>query len=99
MFNYTISENILYGSPNAYNRELDQATSIANAREFIESQQIANAFDDSAESLYQEMLRNRDSTIKVLGEKEYDELLEVLDNMRKEESKKGRFMAVEGDID
>jgi len=52
LFNYTISENILYGNSTAYNKEINEATSIANASEFIESQQIANAFDDSAESLY-----------------------------------------------
>jgi len=45
------------------------------------------------------MLRNRDSVINALGVKEYDDLLEVLEDMRKEELKKGRFMAVEGDID
>ena len=68
LFNYTISENVLYGNSNAYNRELSHATGVANAHEFIESQQIANAFDDSAESLYQEMLRNRDALTKTLGQ-------------------------------
>lgn len=37
LFNYTIAENVLYGSPNAYNREVTQATQVANATEFIES--------------------------------------------------------------
>ena len=45
------------------------------------------------------MLRNRDSLTKTLGQEEYNETLAVLEDMSKEESKKGRFMAVEGDID
>ena len=34
-----------------------------------------------------------------MGLKEYSEILAVLDELRKEEKKKGRFIAVEGDID
>ena len=45
------------------------------------------------------MLRNRDSLTKTLGQEEYTETLAVLEDMSKEESKRGRFMAVEGDID
>jgi hypothetical protein len=45
------------------------------------------------------MTRNQDSLLKALGEKEYNDLLEVLEDLKKEEQKKGRFMAVEGDID
>ena len=45
------------------------------------------------------MLRNRDSLTKTLGQEEYNETLAVLEDLSKEEQKKGRFMAVEGDID
>jgi ABC-type multidrug transport system fused ATPase/permease subunit len=40
LFNYTIYENILYGSLNAKNSEIMEAASVANAVEFIESKQI-----------------------------------------------------------
>jgi hypothetical protein len=44
-------------------------------------------------------VHNRDSIIKVIGDKEYSDILDVLQDMRQQEQKKGRFMAVEGDID
>jgi ABC-type multidrug transport system fused ATPase/permease subunit len=37
LFNYSISENVLYGKMNAKNSEINEAASIANALEFIES--------------------------------------------------------------
>ena len=37
LFNYTVAENILYGSSYAKNTEIREATQIANASEFIES--------------------------------------------------------------
>jgi subfamily B ATP-binding cassette protein MsbA len=48
LFNYSVAENILYGKPNAYNSQIREATSVANANEFIESHHLENAFDDSA---------------------------------------------------
>lgn len=55
LFNYSVAENILYGDPLAYNTHIREATQIANATEFIESHQIENAFDDSAEALLSEL--------------------------------------------
>jgi ABC-type multidrug transport system fused ATPase/permease subunit len=37
LFNYTISENILYGSHNSTNSEIKEAAETANAIEFIEA--------------------------------------------------------------
>ena len=37
LFNYDISENILYGNHNAFNSEILQAAQIANSLEFIQS--------------------------------------------------------------
>lgn len=34
-----------------------------------------------------------------MGQEAYNEALETIDNLRKEEEKKGVFVAVEGDID
>ena len=37
LFNYTITENILYGAMNASNSQIKEAAEIANAMEFIDS--------------------------------------------------------------
>jgi ABC-type multidrug transport system fused ATPase/permease subunit len=37
LFNYNIRENILYGNLNATNTEIEQASRVANALEFINS--------------------------------------------------------------
>ena len=57
LFNYTISEKILYVS-DATNTQIREVTNIANALEFIESSAIENAFDDSANALLSEIKRN-----------------------------------------
>ena len=70
LFNYTISENILYGNSNARNSDIYQSAEIANALEFIESNEISNAFDDKAEVLLREFKRNEDLLKQKLGDKE-----------------------------
>ena len=55
LFNYTISENVLYGKSDAKNSQIRGATQIANAAEFIESVAIENSFDESAEALLKEL--------------------------------------------
>jgi ATP-binding cassette subfamily B (MDR/TAP) protein 1 len=52
LFNYTIKENILYGLDEAKDSDVRAAAEIANALEFIESQELFKAFDDSAFTLY-----------------------------------------------
>lgn len=81
------------------NSSIREASKIANATEFIESHLIENAFDDSAESLYNEIERNKETVIQKIGKKAYDEAVELLDDLKKDEAKKGKFVAVEGDID
>ncbi len=99
LFNYTVAENIIYGESFAKNSEIRAATQVANATEFIESQQIENAVDDSADSLYNEFTRFRDALIHKMGQDSYDETLNILNEIRIAEEKKGKFVAVEGDID
>lgn len=48
LFNYSIKENILYGKDDSYNSDIKTAADIANATEFIESQELSSAFDDKA---------------------------------------------------
>lgn len=55
LFNYTLAENILYGNSGATNQEIEQAASIANALEFIQSKDLSNAFDDTPTQLLEAM--------------------------------------------
>ena len=43
LFNYNITENILYGKMDATNTEIREAASIANALEFIEGQESGSS--------------------------------------------------------
>lgn len=52
LFNYTIKENILYGSSFAKDSEIKEAAAIANASEFIDANSFSNSFEDSASALY-----------------------------------------------
>ena len=52
LFNYTIKENILYGKDSAKNTEIKEAASIANALEFVESQELLMSYDDSSYVLH-----------------------------------------------
>ena len=57
LFNYTISENILYGNTSALNSEIKEAAEIANALEFIESKDLIQSFGDEPEVLLRELKR------------------------------------------
>lgn len=52
LFNYTVKENILYGKDNALDSEIRDAAKVANALEFIESQELFMAYEDSASVLH-----------------------------------------------
>lgn len=60
---------------------------------------MENAFDDSAEALVNELKRNEEALRHQMGTKECDEAMEILEEIRKEEAKKGKFIAIEGDVD
>ncbi|CDW80084.1 abc transporter family protein [Stylonychia lemnae] len=98
LFNYSIQENILYGNLSAKNSEIREAAQVANALEFIESQQILQ-FDESCEGLFKEFKNRFETIVKVIGEKEYASMMVDLQSLVKDEIKKGQFKAVEGDID
>ena len=89
LFNYTILENILYGSPDSTNRAIRESANIANALEFIESQQLNNIIDESADSLIDEFKTNEQKLKGKLGEKEYNETISLLNDLKKDEEKKG----------
>jgi ATP-binding cassette subfamily B (MDR/TAP) protein 1 len=54
LFNYSVKDNILYGSHKASNKEVYNAAEIANALEFVESAELKNAFEDNAVTLHKE---------------------------------------------
>ena len=56
LFNYNITENILYGKLKAHNSEIREAATVANAMEFIESQNVSTSkYEDNAEILLKEL--------------------------------------------
>jgi len=64
-------ENILYGKPNASNKEVMDACELANCMEFIDrhagDKSEAIGFDDSAQALLKEMDDNRAKVIAEIG--------------------------------
>lgn len=54
LFNYSVKDNILYGSHKASNQEIHNAAEVANALEFVESAELKNAFEDNAVTLHKE---------------------------------------------
>lgn len=69
LFNYSIKDNILYGSMDAKNSEIREAAQVANALEFIESQSIMNTFEDTCEALLQQLEINASRVIEQVGDK------------------------------
>jgi hypothetical protein len=60
---------------------------------------LKNVIDDSADALIEEYEKNQSILREKLGAKEFDEMMELLKELKKDEEKKGKFQAVEGDID
>jgi ABC-type multidrug transport system fused ATPase/permease subunit len=101
IFNYTIRENILYGSVNldSKNSEILEASKVANALEFIEQNEFISSTDETANSLYQSMIDQKIPLIELMGQEKYNEELDILMKMKIQESQKGDFEAIEGEID
>jgi len=51
LFNYSIKENVLYGNQRASNTEILNSCEIANARVFIENDDLEHAVEDNVKSL------------------------------------------------
>lgn len=92
IFNYSILENLLYGKVNATNSEIYNATTVANANEFIEGTgQIADKGDEesTAAELIKKMEANSGEIKASIGKKKYDEEMEVLKKIEEQEKNKG----------
>ena len=99
LFNYSISENILYGNMNSTNQEIFEAANVSNALEFIDSQSIQTAFDDSAEALLNEFIRNERCLRKIKGDNEFEDTVVQLEKSKIIELQKGHFTSSSEDID
>ena len=75
---------------NANNSEIREAAQIANALEFIEGQ-AAGGFDDSADALLLELKNHEEFVKKKIGDIEFNETVELLEALKKDEIKKGKF--------
>jgi hypothetical protein len=60
---------------------------------------VLNTFDDSADSLIREFTSNATQIKAKLGEKDYTEILKLLEDLKKDETEKGKFVSKQGDID
>lgn len=78
LFNYTIKENILYGNSNATDTGIRESAVIANAIEFIESQQLNSSYEDSASVLYNAYVQKKEEIIRAIGEEKYNENINKL---------------------
>ena len=93
LFNYSIRDNILYGMPNASNAEIRDAVKVANAVEFIEGNELEDAFDDNSASLRSALEHElyADLIKAALGEEKYEQKLKVLKELEKKEENAGVF--------
>jgi len=99
LFNCTIRENILYGKDSAFESEVREAARVANALEFIESQELFMAYDDSALVLIEAYQQQRDKIVDRIGKEKYEENFKELEKLRQKEINEGKFQGVSGDMD
>lgn len=100
VFNYTLSENILYGKLDASNEDIKAAAEIANCTEFIEKDDLSANRDDSAAGLIEALKKdeNKVQYISTFGKEKYEERMKILARCEKQEQAKS-FTTHEGDID
>jgi ABC-type multidrug transport system fused ATPase/permease subunit len=97
LFNYTISENVLYGKPDATNSEILKSSEVANAIEFIEKfEELSEDTVESASNLIHMLEQNRDEVIRQIGAEKFEHKMTIL---RAVDEKDTKFAAVKGDID
>lgn len=77
LFNLSIKENILFGQIDASNEQVRKAADIANALEFIETDELAETFGDDASSLRTAFISEtfKKKVIDEIGQDAYDQKL------------------------
>jgi len=83
----------------AKNSEVHDSCEVANALDFIKDKDQIVEFDDSAAALKKEMEDNKVIITELIGQKKFDEEIELLEKLVKSEAKGGKFIAKEGDVD
>ena len=70
LFNYTLAENILYGKLQSSNEEIQKSAEIANAIEFIQRDELSNAFSEDPKDLIMALTSEayKDSVIAEVGQ-------------------------------
>jgi len=99
LFNYTVKENILYGHDTATDTEVREAASIANALEFIESNDLLKAYDDNFVALHEAFVEHKDAIVLRVGNEPYNSKLQILSKLSANELKAGKFKSVKGEVD
>lgn len=88
LFNYTVKENLLYGSPDSKNSELLSRSKEANAFEFLEKMNFS--IDDSGKALFDAYTENKKELEVELGEGRYKRQLTALKELMDLEIKEGK---------
>lgn len=83
LFNYSIKENIMYGTVSASNQAIKDAAQIANAIEFIETDELTEAFEDNPASLLKALKseKYRTKVIEQVNQTEYDSMVRGMESL------------------
>lgn len=101
LFNYSLTENLLYGKQNASNLEIQHSAKIANATEFIEENVVASSIEDTHAAIYEEFVKpeHTEALKRALNEDGYETTLKDLKKLMELDADKGTFAAIKGAID
>ena len=70
--------------------------------DFIEAKNFGTGktdIDDSAQALLKEMKANQAALVELIGQAKFDEECKILEKVDLQEQKKGKFQAIDGDVD
>ena len=102
IFNYTVTENMLYSKLDASNDDVYEAADIANCIDFLEhtkDREAATLLEkESPQKLKDLMNFYKDIFIDQIGKDKFEEYLSILDKLYAVEAAKGGFVT-EGDVD
>ena len=89
----------MYGDTFARDSDILEASTIANAIEFIENQSFSAAFEDSASVLQRAFLERQQEVISIAGQEYFDIIIKKLEHLVKKEELEGKFVSGKGDMD
>ena len=98
LFNTSIAENMLYGNSYASNATVREAAATANALEFIESNELSNAFDDDCQSLNDAFIIYSNDMKACFGD-DFKKFEASIKKLAEKEKVEGKFESIAGDSD